>query len=280
MNFQEYTEHRFDHINKTLLHYLPHAKQYSERLEQAMQYAVLNGGKRLRPLLVYAAGETLGAPLEHLNAAACAVEFIHAYSLIHDDLPALDNDDMRRGKPSCHKAFDEATAILAGDALHALAFEVLAENNYLSVQQRLVMLRMLAQAIGYNGMVGGQTMELELIHRKSNLAELELIHRLKTGALIQVCVQLGAVAANADPAQEKQLKHYGDLLGLAFQIQDDILDHQEDHINPASSYLAYTDLNNAKKRLNELRKQALMIVDKLGNNALPLRFLVEYMIIS
>lgn len=278
MNFQDYTQQRFEHINKTLLRFLPHTKQCSERLEQAMQYAVLNGGKRLRPMLVYATGEALGTPLEHLDAAACAVEFIHAYSLIHDDLPALDNDDMRRGKPSCHKAFDEATAILAGDALHALAFEVLAENKLLTSEQRLTMLRLLAKAIGYNGMVGGQTMELELIHRPSNLRELELIHSLKTGALIQVCVQLGAVASNANPEQRKHLDHYGDLLGLAFQIQDDIHDHQDDGKNPASSYLAYTDLNSAKKRLNELREQALIIVDKLGNNALPLRFLVEYMI--
>ncbi len=274
MNFQDYTQQRFSHINKTLLDYLPHAKQYSERLEKAMKYAVLIGGKRLRPLLVYAAGETLGASLEQLNAAACAVEFIHAYSLIHDDLPALDNDDIRRGQPSCHKAFDEATAILAGDALHALAFEILTENKSLNIDQRLAMVQLLAKAIGNHGMVGGQAMEFELIDRQSNLTELELIHRLKTGALIQVCVQLGAVAANATGIQRKQLDQYGSLLGLAFQIQDDILDHQDDEKNPASSYLAYTDLASAQKRLNELRAQALV----LAADSLPLQFLVEYMI--
>ena len=197
------------------------------RLLQAMRYSVLGGGKRLRPILVYCTGEALGAPLASLDAPAAAVELIHAYSLIHDDLPAMDDDDLRRGQPTCHKAFDEGTAILAGDALQALAFSVLAEDDSPGVDtaSRLRSLQQLALGIGTAGMAGGQAIDLEAVGRQLTLTELEQMHRRKTGALITTSVLLGAYAANIRPGDAlTALRRYGDELGLAFQIQDDILD--------------------------------------------------------
>lgn len=197
------------------------------RLLEAMRYSVLGGGKRLRPILVYCTGEALGAPLASLDAPAAAVELIHAYSLIHDDLPAMDDDDLRRGQPTCHKAFDEGTAILAGDALQALAFSVLAEDRSPSVStaSRLLGLQQLASGIGTAGMAGGQAIDLEAVGRQLTLTELEQMHRRKTGALITTSVLLGAYAANMGPGEPLlALRRYGDELGLAFQIQDDILD--------------------------------------------------------
>jgi geranylgeranyl pyrophosphate synthase len=196
------------------------------RLHEAMRYSVLGGGKRLRPLLVYITGQTFSAPPQLLDAPAAAVELIHAYSLIHDDLPPMDNDDLRRGRPSCHRAFDEGTAVLAGDALQALAFEVLAvQTTALSDSIRVQMLQVLAQAIGTEGMAGGQGIDLAAVGRPLSETALEIMHRRKTGALIRASVELGALAAGcADPESRQQLRRYGDELGLAFQIQDDILD--------------------------------------------------------
>jgi len=207
--------------------YLTLADPGTPRLLQAMRYSVLGGGKRLRPILVYCAGEALGAPLCALDAPAAAVELIHAYSLIHDDLPAMDDDDLRRGQPTCHKAFDEGTAILAGDALQALAFTVLAEDTSpgITPQSRLSSLRQLAHGIGTSGMAGGQAIDLAAVGRQLTLTELEQMHRRKTGALITTSVLLGAYAANVPPGEQLAALHrYGDELGLAFQIQDDILD--------------------------------------------------------
>jgi geranylgeranyl pyrophosphate synthase len=198
----------------------------SARLREAMRYTVLGGGKRLRPSLVYAAGTALGAPPEALDDPAAAVELIHVYSLVHDDLPAMDDDDLRRGRPSCHRAFDEATAILAGDALQALAFELLAAPADASVAiRRLAMARLLARGIGTAGMAGGQAIDLGSVGRQLDLAALQTMHRLKTGALIETSVLMGAAAAGVleGPACEA-LRDYGAAIGLAFQIQDDILD--------------------------------------------------------
>jgi farnesyl diphosphate synthase len=191
-----------------------------------MRYSVLGGGKRLRPLLVYITGQTFSAPPQLLDAPAAAVELIHAYSLIHDDLPPMDNDDLRRGRPSCHRAFDEGTAVLAGDALQALAFEVLAvQTTALSDSIRVQMLQVLAQAIGTEGMAGGQGIDLAAVGRPLSETALEIMHRRKTGALIRASVELGALAAGCtEPESRHQLRRYGDELGLAFQIQDDILD--------------------------------------------------------
>ncbi|MEO8018374.1 MAG: farnesyl diphosphate synthase [Pseudomonadota bacterium] len=196
------------------------------RLLEAMRYSTLAGGKRVRPVLVYATGEALGAPLELLDAAAAAVELIHVYSLVHDDLPAMDNDDLRRGRPTCHRAFDEATAILVGDALQARAFEVLAHAPAtISANARLELLQMLADAIGTRGMAGGQAIDLEAVKQVLGEASLERMHRQKTGALIQASVLLGAVSAGLEDVPERAaLAEFGAEIGLAFQIQDDILD--------------------------------------------------------
>jgi geranylgeranyl diphosphate synthase type II len=196
------------------------------RLIEAMRYSTLGGGKRIRPVLVYAAGEALGATLDTLDAAAAAVELIHVYSLVHDDLPAMDNDDLRRGRPTCHRAFDEATAILVGDALQARAFEVLANAPAkIPAAARIEMLRVLADAIGTRGMAGGQAIDLEAVRRALDEPALERMHRQKTGALIQASVLLGAISAGiANAAERAALAEFGAEIGLAFQIQDDILD--------------------------------------------------------
>lgn len=195
------------------------------RLQQAMRYSVLGGGKRLRPLLVYVTGEALGARPEQLDAPAVAVELIHSYSLIHDDLPAMDNDDLRRGQPTCHMAFDEGTAILAGDALQALAFDVLANGAGLDERARLQMIVVLSAAIGTLGMAGGQAIDLAAAGTSMAASAIEEMHRRKTGALIRASVELGAIAAGlVEGSQRRALQRYGDEIGLAFQIQDDILD--------------------------------------------------------
>ena len=203
----------------------------SARLREAMRYSALGGGKRLRPTLVYLAGTALGAPAEALDDPAAAVELIHVYSLVHDDLPAMDDDDLRRGRPSCHRAFDEATAILAGDALQALAFELLAGRDEVvlpdpaEAQRRLAMSRLLARGIGTAGMAGGQAIDLEAVGRRLDLAALQDMHRRKTGALIETSVLMGAAAAGVfEGPMHAALREYGSAIGLAFQIQDDILD--------------------------------------------------------
>jgi farnesyl diphosphate synthase/geranylgeranyl diphosphate synthase type II len=198
----------------------------TQRLLEAMRYSTLAGGKRVRPVLVYATGEALGAPLELLDSAAAAVELIHVYSLVHDDLPAMDDDDLRRGRPTCHRAFDEATAILTGDALQARAFEVLAQAPAsIAAEARIDMLRVLADAIGTRGMAGGQAIDLAAVKQTLDEAALERMHRQKTGALIQASVLLGALSAGLTQGPERAaLAEFGAEIGLAFQIQDDILD--------------------------------------------------------
>jgi geranylgeranyl pyrophosphate synthase len=197
------------------------------RLREAMRYSALGGGKRLRPLLVYITGESLEAPLEHLDAPAAAVELIHVYSLVHDDLPAMDDDDLRRGRPTCHRAFDEATAILVGDALQALAFAVLATDTDVGAAPaaRVAMIRILARAAGTSGMAGGQAIDLLSVGQILGIEALENMHARKTGALIQGSVLLGAAAAGVIAGEEfAALEQFGADIGLAFQIQDDILD--------------------------------------------------------
>jgi geranylgeranyl diphosphate synthase, type II len=213
-------------IERVLDGYLPGDDAATQRLCAAMRYSVLGGGKRLRPLLVYVTGEALGVDAALLDAPAAAVEIIHAYSLIHDDLPAMDDDDLRRGRPSCHRAFDEGTAILAGDALQALAFAVLAEHTQsLPDAARVAMLATLAQAIGTQGMAGGQAIDLAAVGSRMDAASIEVMHRRKTGALIEASVALAAIAAGlASGSRRDALRHYGAEIGLAFQIQDDILD--------------------------------------------------------
>ena len=197
------------------------------RLRDGMRYSVLGGGKRLRPILVYTTGQALGAPLEHLDVPAAAVELVHVYSLVHDDLPAMDDDDLRRGRPTCHRAFDEATAILVGDALQALAFDVLAHDvsGPATTAARLEMIRILAHASGTSGMAGGQAIDLASVGHPLTPDAVENMHRRKTGALIQCSVLLGATAAGLTKGAELDaLTRFGANVGLAFQIQDDILD--------------------------------------------------------
>lgn len=196
----------------------------SQRLIEAMRYATLGGGKRLRALLVYATGQSLNAGNQAMDAAAAAVEMIHAYSLVHDDMPVMDDDDLRRGRPTCHKAFDEATALLVGDALQSLAFETLC-SPALSLEQQAVMVKRLAQASGVFGMAGGQAIDLESVGKKLDLNALQSMHKLKTGALIRASVVLGALSAkDTDEETLARLERYADCIGLAFQVQDDVLD--------------------------------------------------------
>ena len=248
------------------------------RLLEGMRYSTLAGGKRVRPVLVYATGEALGAPLDRLDAAAAAVELIHVYSLVHDDLPAMDNDDLRRGRPTCHRAFDEATAILVGDALQARAFEVLAHAPaQVPATARLEMLKVLADAIGTRGMAGGQAIDLEAVRQSLDVSGLERMHRQKTGALIQASVLLGAIsAAGPDLPERAALADFGAEIGLAFQIQDDILDVEgntttlgkragadADRVKP--TYPSVLGLDEARVQAIRRRDRAVAALAPLGS---------------
>ncbi|MBE2210922.1 MAG: (2E,6E)-farnesyl diphosphate synthase [Xanthomonadaceae bacterium] len=208
---------------------LPDSEHQPARLHAAMRHAALNGGKRIRPLLVYATGHALGAADEALDDAALAVELIHCYSLVHDDLPAMDDDDLRRGQPTVHVAFDEATAILAGDALQSLAFERLA-GAPLADNAKVTMLRELAVASGHAGMCGGQALDIDATGQRIDIDQLQHLHAMKTGALLRAAVRLGALAAGADATQHDALDAYADALGLAFQVKDDLLDIEGDSV--------------------------------------------------
>lgn len=263
-----------------------------ERLYQAMRYSVMNGGKRVRPLLVYAACEALGGQPEQADAAACAVELIHSYSLVHDDLPAMDDDDLRRGQPTTHKAFDEACAILAGDGLQSLAFELLADaqRNLCEPQTRLNMLLVLSRAAGPAGMVGGQAIDLESVGTRLDQSALENMHLHKTGALIEASVQLGALASGkANTASQQALQQYAHAIGLAFQVQDDILDVEsdtatlgktqgKDEANHKPTYPALLGLEAAKAYALSLRDTALSALSGFDQRAEPLRDLARYIV--
>ena len=263
-----------------------------QRLYQAMRYSVVNGGKRVRPLLVYAACEALGGDIEKADGAACAVELIHAYSLVHDDLPAMDDDDMRRGQPTTHIAFDEACAILAGDGLQALAFDVLTDpaRNPFDAETRLAMLASLTRAAGPAGMVGGQAIDLGSVGIKLDQQALETMHRHKTGALIEASVRLGALASGKpDEASLRALHAYAQAIGLAFQVQDDILDVEsdsatlgktqgKDQAHDKPTYPALLGLDGAKAYALELRDQALAALQAFGESADPLRALARYIV--
>ena len=263
-----------------------------ERLYAAMRYSVINGGKRVRPLLVYAACDALGGDLAQADGAACAVELIHAYSLVHDDLPAMDDDALRRGQPTTHIAFDEACAILAGDALQSLAFDVLSGDagNPADATLRLRMLTALSRAAGPAGMVGGQAIDLGAVGIKLDQPALERMHRHKTGALIEASVVLGALASGqATAAQLSALQHYAQAIGLAFQVQDDILDVEsdtetlgktqgKDEANDKPTYPALLGLDAAKAYALELRDQALAALRDFDERAEPLRQLAEFIV--
>lgn len=260
------------------------------RLLEAMRYSVLAPGKRLRPVLCYLAGEALGVPLEQLDAPACAVEMIHAYSLIHDDLPSMDDDDLRRGRPTCHRTFDEATAILAGDTLQAMAFELLASDTAgVAPGARLAQLRRLAAASGIDGMAGGQAMDLEAETRQLSLEALETVHRHKTGALIEASVLMAADLATPSEAISSGLARYAGCIGLAFQVRDDILDVEGDEAATGkrsgadarlnkSTYPALLGLEGAKRQADHLLAEAETALEPLGVAGARLQALARFVI--
>jgi geranylgeranyl diphosphate synthase type II len=262
------------------------------RLYAAMRYSVMNGGKRVRPLLAYAACEALGGKAEDANGVACAVELIHAYSLVHDDLPAMDDDDLRRGQPTTHKAFDEACAILAGDGLQSLAFTALLDPKLTSrdAETRLQMVSALALAAGPAGMVGGQAIDLGSVGLKLDQAALEFMHRHKTGALIEASVKLGALASgHADQTRLDALQTYARAIGLAFQVQDDILDVESDTetlgkrqgadiARDKPTYPALLGLEPAREYALQLRDHAIDALRPFDASADPLRELARYIV--
>jgi geranylgeranyl pyrophosphate synthase len=272
--------------------WLPAPSVIPGRLHEAMRYSVLAPGKRVRPVLVYAAGHAVGVEPARLDGVACAVEMIHAYSLIHDDLPAMDDDDLRRGRPTCHRRFDEATAILAGDALQPLAFEVICRDTALPVDAatRVEMIEILALASGSRGMAGGQAMDLAATGHPLSLPELENLHIHKTGALIRACVQLGTLAgARAARPVRSAIDHYAKCIGLAFQIRDDVLDvsgsaatlgktQGKDAAQDKTTYAALLGLDSAQRKADALRNEALASIREIGEAAAPLRWLADYIV--
>jgi farnesyl diphosphate synthase len=283
-------------IERELTARLPPVALQPSRLHEAIRYSVLGGGKRVRPALVYATGAALGIPGSMLDGAACAVELIHAYSLVHDDLPAMDNDDLRRGRPTCHKAFDEATAILVGDSLQVLAFELLANDPGLppEPQVRLKLVQLLASGSGTSGMAGGQALDLAAIGRKLSLAEVEEMHVRKTGALIHACVMMAAACApQLDASLVRALDEYARDIGLAFQIQDDLLDVEGDVavIGKATgadsaldkpTYPSVAGVEASRRRMHELHTRALAALDALdaaGLQSAPLAAMSDWLVL-
>ena len=281
-------------VDSALQNLLPVTMGAGERLRDAMRYSLFNGGKRVRPILVYASGLAVGGALSpaqqaSLDTIACALECIHAYSLVHDDLPAMDDDDLRRGKPTCHIAFDEATAILAGDALQTLAFELLSEAPHLDDACKITLLQQLTRASGVRGMVLGQAIDLAAVNHQLDLTQLETMHRHKTGALISASVAMGAIACGADEPRLHALNTYAAAIGLAFQVQDDILDvitdtatlgkqQGADIARNKPTYVSLLGLDNARAKARELHQQALAALTEFDQRAQPLRALSAYII--
>jgi farnesyl diphosphate synthase len=301
-DFQAWVTAQQTRCEQVLHELLPRAEVSPQRLHEAMRYAVLEGGKRVRPLLVFAAGELTGADAARLNIAAAAVELIHAYSLVHDDMPCMDNDVLRRGKPTCHVQYDEATALLVGDSLQTLAFQLLAEHRLNDDPQRqLDMIKLLALASGSRGMAGGQAIDLASVGKSLSLPELEFMHIHKTGALIRAAVLLGAhcgsdiqrdPASPAQPDSEKldQLDHFGKLIGLAFQVVDDVLDCEADTItlgktagkdaeNGKPTYVSLLGLQDARNMVKRLHREALETLAGFGDSAQRLRELADFIVL-
>lgn len=280
------------HVDQALDQRLPVPEVHPTRLHAAMRYGALNGGKRLRPALIYTTGEALGLAWARLDVVACAVELIHAYSLVHDDLPAMDDDDLRRGQPTCHRAFDEATAILAGDALQSLAFYILAHDRTLDVADsvRVRLLETLAQAAGSRGMAGGQAIDLAAVGQPLTLAELEAMHIHKTGALIRASINMAALCQPDLEAETfTRLDDFAKRIGLAFQIQDDLLNVEgnpeltgksigTDRLHNKPTYPALLGLEAAKTEARLLLEAALAAIRPLSARADSLRALAAYLI--
>lgn len=285
-DFQQQSQQRIDqHLNAIL----PIASQGETTLFEAIRYSLFNGGKRIRPLLAYAAAKAVGEINPSTDRVAAALEMIHAYSLIHDDLPAMDNDDLRRGKPTCHIAFDEATAILAGDGLQTLAFEQLLEAQQLPPQTTLRLLAMLTKAAGIDGMVYGQAIDMAAVNQTLTLPQLEHMHRHKTGAMISASVMMGGMTAGASEGQLGALKDYGEAIGLAFQVQDDILDvttdtavlgkqQGSDQARNKPTYLSLLGLDGAQQKAAELHSKSLSALASFDECADQLRAIANYIV--
>ncbi|MDO6421409.1 polyprenyl synthetase family protein [Saccharophagus degradans] len=278
-----------EHTNGLLEERLNGLKHYNTDLIEAMRYSLLLGGKRVRPVLVYAAAYATGGISAAADDCACAIEAIHTYSLIHDDLPAMDDDALRRGQPTCHIAYSEATAILAGDALQCQAFEWLANSQHMPATAALQAIAALSKASGASGMVLGQAIDLAAVDKSVDLQHLENMHQHKTGALICASVEMGAIAAGANPAQTAQLRQYASAIGLAFQVQDDILDVTAntatlgkeagaDAERNKPTYVSLLGLDGAKHKASELLQQALASIKDFDERADILRQLATYIV--
>ena len=297
-NFQIWASAHQNRFEDELRRLLPQPDLAPQQLHAAMRYSVLDGGKRVRPLLAFAAGELVGADIERVKIAAAAVELIHAYSLVHDDMPCMDNDVLRRGKPTCHVEYDEATALLVGDSLQSLAFQMLAEHELNDdAAQQLKMLKLLAVASGSRGMAGGQAIDLSSVGKHLSLPELEFMHIHKTGALIRAAVLLGAQCgsdknrgAALDELQLQRLDHFSKCVGLAFQVVDDVLDSEADTAtlgktagkdadNDKPTYVTLLGVPAAKKMAGELHREALDALSGFGDQARRLRELADFIVL-
>lgn len=277
-------------VDAQLERILPPASGPAERLFAAMRYSVLNGGKRLRPALCFAAADAIGDSNTNTAKVAAAVEMIHAYSLIHDDLPAMDNDDLRRGKPTCHIQFDEATAILAGDALQSLAFQQLTELTDMASDSLVELMSILATYSGCSGMAAGQAIDLAATGQTLDIDQLDTMHRHKTGALIEASVMMGAITAGgASQAQLSALRDFANAIGLAFQVQDDILDVESsteqlgkqqgsDAANNKSTYTSLLGLERARNQAASLYQQSIDSLEVFADRAEPLRQLASFIV--
>lgn len=290
-DFQDWARSRQVRIETSLQTLLPAANVAPERLHGAMRYTVLGGGKRVRPLLAFAAGELNKGDDERITIAAAAVELIHAYSLVHDDLPCMDDDVLRRGKPTCHVEYNEAIALLAGDSLQSLAFQLLAEYPLADTPEiQLEMIKRLAQAAGSRGMAGGQAVDLSSIGKTLSLPELEFMHIHKTGALIRAAVMLGAYCGNSlNESQLTSLDHFAKCIGLAFQVVDDVLDAEattailgktagKDAENNKPTYVSILGGSGARELAEELRREAYQSLEVFGAAAGRLRQVTDFII--
>ena len=289
LSFEDWVRAHGQRTELALDNLLDAANTNPARLHEAMRYAAQGSGKRIRPLLVYAAGVLSDDTNQSaLDAAAVAIECIHAYSLVHDDLPCMDDDDLRRGRPTVHKAYDEATALLVGDALQTRAFEVLA-NAQCDADTRLAMISALADASGSRGMAGGQAIDLDSVGKKLDLAGLKQMHAMKTGALLSCSVQMGGIAAKLNPAQMQHLQNYSEALGLAFQIVDDVLDATadsqtlgktagKDAANDKPTYVTLMGLDYAQKAAKDLQETAIASLESFGPKAQALKDLALFVV--
>lgn len=292
MTLKEYQALVTARVDQYLLEQIDALPNHAPRLKQAMRYTLLIGGKRMRPFLVFATGEMLGVDRLDLIGPAAAIESVHAYSLVHDDLPAMDDDELRRGHPTCHIQFDEATAVLVGDALQTLAFELLCDCRLSDVnaQKRIHLVSILSRASGYLGMCGGQAMDLAATDQLISQVQLEALHQKKTGALISACVDMALnLASNISDYNQTLLRQYAQLIGLAFQVQDDILDVVGDSATLGkpqgsdlalnkSTYPALLGLQQAQRYLHDLHQQALQALHALPYNTQMLESFTDFII--